>query len=111
MPFMSWILGPLDHPLAPFATPTDTDFLAGAVAAVTGDIPCPDPVLSINAADGHCFEIGAFPVLVKNRTVAYLVGDAPGTVLSEADRKKLVDAVQKASLAFEVLILRKKILA
>ena len=61
--------------------------------------------------DPEALEIGAFPVLVKNRTVAYLVGDAPGTIVSEADRKKLVDAVQKASLAFEVLILRKKILA
>jgi nitroreductase len=61
--------------------------------------------------DPEAVEIGAFPVLVKNRTVAYLVGDAPGHIVSEADRKKLVDAVQKASLAFEVLILRKKITA
>lgn len=61
--------------------------------------------------DPEAVEIGAFPILVKNRTVGYLVGDAPGSIVSEADRKKLVDAVQKASLAFEVLILRKKIIA
>lgn len=56
-------------------------------------------------------EIGVFPVLVKNRVVAYLVGDASGKTASEPDRKKLIDAVQKAGLAFEILIMRKKILA
>lgn len=61
--------------------------------------------------DPEPVELGAYPVLVKNRVVAYLVGDAPGNIVSESDRKKLVDAVQKAGLAFEVLILRKKILA
>jgi hypothetical protein len=54
-------------------------------------------------------EVGVFPVLVKNRVVAYLVGDAPGHIVSESDHQKLVDATQKAGLAFEVLILRKKI--
>ena len=59
--------------------------------------------------DPEPVELGAYPVLVKNRVVAYLVGDAPGKIVSEPDRKKLADAVQKAGLAFEVLILRKKI--
>jgi hypothetical protein len=54
-------------------------------------------------------EVGAIPVLVKNRVVAYLVGDAPGQIIAEEDREKLIDATQKAGLAFEVLILRKKI--
>jgi hypothetical protein len=54
-------------------------------------------------------EVGVFPVLVKNRVVAYLVGDAPGHIVPESDRGKLVEATQKAGLAFEVLILRKKI--
>jgi hypothetical protein len=49
-------------------------------------------------------------VLVKNRVVAYLVGDSPGHIVPEGDREKLADATQKAGLAFEVLILRKKIL-
>ena len=61
--------------------------------------------------DPEADEIGAFPVLVKNRMVAYLVGDAPGRIVPGPDRKKLVDATQKAGLAFEVLILGKKILA
>ena len=59
--------------------------------------------------DPEPVEIGAFPVLVKNRVVAYLVGDAPGRVVPESDRKKLVEATQKAGLAFEMLIMRKKI--
>ena len=61
--------------------------------------------------DPEPVELGAFPVLVKNRVVAYLVGDAPGRIVPESDRKKLVDATQKAGLAFEVLILRKKIIS
>jgi len=59
--------------------------------------------------DPEPVELGAYPVLVRNRVVAYLVGDAPGKIVSESDQKKLADAVQKAGLAFEVLILRKKI--
>jgi hypothetical protein len=55
-------------------------------------------------------EVGVLPVLVKNRVVAYLVGDSPGMIVPEPDREKLVDATQKAGLAFEVLILRNKIL-
>jgi hypothetical protein len=55
-------------------------------------------------------EVGVFPVLVKNRVVAYLVGDSPGHIVPEREREKLADATQKAGLAFEVLILRKKIL-
>jgi len=66
-----------------------------ALKAILGD---PEPV-----------EIGAFPVLVKNRVVAYLVGDAPGRNVAEPERKKLVEATQKAGLAFEMLIMRKKI--
>lgn len=55
-------------------------------------------------------EVGIFPVLVKNRVIAYLVGDSPGMIVPEPDRIRLADATQKAGLAFEVLILRKKIL-
>jgi hypothetical protein len=59
--------------------------------------------------DPEPIEVGAIPVLVKNRVVAYLIGDSPGHIIPEADRQKLIDATQKAGLAFEVLILRKKI--
>ncbi len=61
--------------------------------------------------DPEPVELGAYPVLVRNRVVAYLVGDAPGKIVSESDQKKLADAVQKAGLAFEILIMKKKILA
>jgi hypothetical protein len=67
-------------------------------------------VLKKILGDAEPTEVGVFPVLVKNRVVAYLVGDCPGMIVPEADREKLVDATQKAGLAFEVLILRKKIL-
>ena len=43
--------------------------------------------------------------------VAYLVGDTPGKIVSESDRKKLVKAVEKAGIAFEILIMKKKILS
>lgn len=51
------------------------------------------------------------PVRVKQRAVAFLVGDDPGKDLPESARAELVPAAQKAGVAFEVLIMRKKILA
>jgi hypothetical protein len=56
-------------------------------------------------------EVGILPVLVKNRVVAYLVGDSPGSIVSEPERQGLEKAVQKAGVAFEVLILKKKIVS
>jgi len=67
-------------------------------------------VLKKILGDAEPTEVGVCPVLVKNRVVAYLVGDSPGHIVPESDRERLVDATQKAGLAFEVLILRKKIL-
>ena len=61
--------------------------------------------------DPEAAELGAFPVLVKNRVIAYLIGDAPDKIVPESDLKELVEATQKAGLAFEMLIMRKKILA
>jgi hypothetical protein len=61
--------------------------------------------------DPETLDLGVFPVMVKNRIVAYLVGDKTGTRLPEKDRKALAEAVEKASLAFEVLILKKKIVS
>jgi nitroreductase len=53
--------------------------------------------------------VAVIPVRVKNRIVAYLVGDAPASVVSETDRQHIVKAVQRAGIAFEVLIMKKKI--
>lgn len=61
--------------------------------------------------DPETIDLGVFPVLVKNRIVAYLIGDKTGTRLPAEDRKALADAAEKASLAFEVLILKKKIVS
>ena len=56
-------------------------------------------------------EIVICPVLVKNRVIAYLVGDSPGSIVTDDDRQRLVAAAQKAGIAFEVLILKKKIVS
>ena len=61
--------------------------------------------------DPETLELGVFPLMVKNRIVAYLVGDKAGAKLSADERRALADAVEKASLAFEVLILKKKIVS
>ncbi len=56
-------------------------------------------------------EVAICPVLVKNRVIAYLVGDSPGSSVTELDCQHLVAAAQKAGIAFEVLILKKKIVS
>jgi hypothetical protein len=55
-------------------------------------------------------EVVIFPVLVKNRIVAFLLGDSPGSKVSPDEREQLVLATRKAGIAFEILIMRKKIL-
>ena len=56
-------------------------------------------------------EVAIVPVSVKNRVVAYLVGDRPGTELSRATLDDLAQAVRKAGIALEILILKKKVSA
>ena len=56
-------------------------------------------------------EVVILPVPVKNRIVAYLVGDNPGSEVLPDERKQLMSATQKAGIAFEILIMKKKILA
>ena len=56
-------------------------------------------------------EVVVFPVPVKNRVVAYLVGDKPGVGVSDSDRKHLRSVVEKAGIAFEILILKKKLVS
>jgi hypothetical protein len=55
--------------------------------------------------------IAIVPVQVKNRVVAYLVGDAPASAVGESERQQLVKAVQRAGIAFEILIMKKKIVS
>lgn len=56
-------------------------------------------------------EMAIFPVRVKNRVVAYLLGDVPGASLPEGVQNKLLPAAQKAGIALEILIMKKKILS
>jgi len=55
-------------------------------------------------------EIAILPVLVKNRVVAYLVGDVPGSTISDEGLGQLLGAARKAGVAFEILIMKKKFL-
>jgi hypothetical protein len=56
-------------------------------------------------------EVAVFPVFVKKRVVAFLLGDIPGSHVPEEARNQLLVAVKKAGVAFEILIMKKKILA
>ena len=56
-------------------------------------------------------QLVVIPVRVKQRSVAFLIGDNPGKDLPELVREEFVPAAQKAGVAFEVLIMKKKILA
>jgi len=56
-------------------------------------------------------QLAIFPVRIKKRVVAFLVGDVPESELPEGVQNHLLPAVQKAGIAFEILIMKKKILA
>ena len=54
-------------------------------------------------------EVAIFPVSVKRRVVAFLVGDIPGSEVSPDEREQLMAVARKAGIAFEILIMKKKI--
>lgn len=60
--------------------------------------------------DPAASEIVIVPMVIKNRVVAYLVGDAPGSGISDSELKELVEAAQKSSVALEILVMKKKFL-
>jgi len=62
-------------------------------------------------ADPAPIEVVAVPIRVKQRVVAYLMCDDPGHPASQEHLKEVVVACRKAGVAFEVLILRRKILS
>jgi len=51
----------------------------------------------------------AVPIRVQDRTVAILVGDNPGEGAADVPSSELLEAANRAGLALEILILRKKI--
>jgi hypothetical protein len=55
-------------------------------------------------------EIAILPIVVKKRVVAYLVGDVPGSTIPKEGLDQLLEAVRKAGVAFEILIMKKKFL-
>ncbi len=56
-------------------------------------------------------EVAIIPLSVKNRVVAYLVGDMPGKDILRPALEGLVQSVRKAGIALEILILKKKVIS
>ena len=54
-------------------------------------------------------QVAVVPVWVKDRPVAFLLGDDPGEDAVTVPLQELVDAANKAGVALEILILKKKI--
>lgn len=62
-------------------------------------------------ADPAPIEVVAIPVRVKQRIIAHVVCDDPGHPVAQDGVKDIVMACHKAGVAFEALILRKKLLS
>ena len=85
----------------------------GASESFLGPVP-PGPVndeMMQMLGDPAPSEVAIFPVSVKRRVVAFLVGDIPGSKMSPDEREQLMAVARKAGIAFEILIMKKKISA
>ena len=71
------------------------------------------PMLSLANAfsDPPPKDVVILPLFVKSRLVGYLIGDVSGGIIGADTIRELQVAVQKAGLAIEFLIMKKKILA
>jgi hypothetical protein len=97
--------------MAPLNAPSVLSEL-GVSGSFCGRVP-PGPIndqMMRTLGDPAPSEVVIFPVLVKNRIVAFLLGDSPGSEVSPDEREQLMLATRKAGIAFEILIMRKKIL-
>jgi hypothetical protein len=56
-------------------------------------------------------EVVILPMMVKNRLVAYFLGDMAGAPIPPGATQELQSAVLKASLSVEILIMKRKILS
>ena len=54
-------------------------------------------------------EVVAVPVRVKDRPVAFLIGDVPGESAVAVPVDELLAMAGRAGLAFEILIMKKKL--
>jgi len=86
--------------------------LAGA-DSFCGEVPAGpvNDVLMRMLGDPAPRQLAIFPVRIKKRVVAFLLGDVPGSELPEDVQQNLLPAVRKAGIAFEILIMKKKILS
>ncbi len=55
-------------------------------------------------------EVVIIPIAIKGRVVAYLVGDVPDSAVSRGDLEDLMTAAQKAGVALEILVMKRKFL-
>jgi hypothetical protein len=92
--------------------PSVFEELAGA-DSFCGEVPASpvNDVLMRMLGDPAPRQLAIFPVRIKKRVVAFLLGDVPGSELPEGVQQMLLPAVRKAGIAFEILIMKKKILA
>jgi len=84
----------------------------GASESFLGPVP-PVPVnddMMQMLGDPAPSEVAIFPVSVKRRVVAFLVGDIPGSEMSPDEREQLMAVARKAGIV-EILIMKKKISA
>ena len=95
---------PLDRPCVLLNLTRSGGYHLGPLPASTGNRlllevfgePTPGDVLVI-------------PVRVQGRAITFLVGDNPGGEIGAVVVQELIDAARRAGVAFEILILRKKI--
>jgi hypothetical protein len=55
-------------------------------------------------------ETAIIPISIKNRVVAYLIGDNPASTISREELDGLAAAAKKAGIALEILVMKKKYL-
>jgi hypothetical protein len=95
----------LDDPSI-FADVGHSDSYVGAILENNGNME-----LIQALADPAPIEVLAVPVWVKQRVVAFVLCDDPGHPASQDHLDDVVVACRKAGVAFEVLILRRKLLS
>jgi hypothetical protein len=98
------------------SAPTDTPSVLAKVEShesYCGSLPegPVDDQLANAFSDPPPKDVVILPLFVKSRLVGYLIGDVPGGIIGADTIRDLQEAVQKAGLAIEILIMKKKILA
>ncbi len=85
--------------------------LAASPNVHVGPVPPvgPDASLLESFGDPMPVEMIILPIRVKGRAIAFLIGDVPGGKIRKEVITDLTDAVERAGVALEILILRRKI--